>query len=188
MNNFGFNTSDYSGNTTVTILSGQNTTTTSITLIDDTLNEGDEELVIKFINLMPPYIAFNNFVKLRVVDNDFVVAPFGTPLNPTFGTVTSTQPNGYYNSLDGLSGVNLRQALQDIIANPAVVRAQTYADVIDILNRHPAYEGFRIERTKQADKGIVDYVKLVNGLKAWSTNDQYATIILEKIKSLNTKK
>ena len=133
LSNFGFNTSDFTGNTTVTILNGQNTVTTSITLIDDALNEGDEELIIKFSNLVSPYIAFNNFVKLRVVDNDFVIATYGTPLNPTFGTVNSTQPNGYYNSLDGLSDVNLRQALQDIIANPAVVRAQTYADVIDIL-------------------------------------------------------
>ena len=67
-------------------------------------------------------------------------------------------------------------------------KCQSVADVIDILNRHPAYESFRIERTKQIDKGIVDYEKLVNGLKAWSTNDQYSIIILEKIKSLNTKK
>jgi len=29
---------------------------------------------------------------------------------------------------------------------------------------------------------------LVNGLKAWSTNDQYSIIILDKIKSLNAKK
>src|SRR5690606_39512851 len=47
--------------------------------------------------------------------------------------VTSTQPIDYYNSLDGLSDVVLRQALQDIVADPNVVRAQTYADVIDIL-------------------------------------------------------
>ena len=31
------------------------------------------------------------------------------------------------------------------------------ADVIDILNRHPAYEEFRIERTKQAESGNVNY-------------------------------
>lgn len=130
---FGFNTSDFTGNTTLTIPTGQNSVTTTITLIDDTIDEGDEEALVKFSSLQWPYIPYNNFLKLRVVDNDFTVAPFGTPINPTYGNVSSTQPNDYYSSLDGLSDVALRQALQDIVANPNVVRAQTYADVIDIL-------------------------------------------------------
>jgi hypothetical protein len=133
LNNYGFNTSDFTGNTTLTIPSGQNSVTTTITLIDDTFDEGDEEPLVKFSSLQWPYIPNNNFLKLRVVDNDFTVAPFGTPISSTYGIVSSTQPNGYYNSLDGLADVALRQALQDIIADPNVVRAQTYADVIDIL-------------------------------------------------------
>ncbi|SFN87981.1 Por secretion system C-terminal sorting domain-containing protein [Bizionia echini] len=133
LSNAGFNTMDYTGSTTVTIPNGQNSVSTSITLVNDTEDEGDEEPVIKFVNLPSPYIPFNNFIKLRAIDDDFTVASFGTPLNSTFGNVTSTQPSGYYNSLDGLSDANLKQALQDIIADPSVVRAQTYADVIDIL-------------------------------------------------------
>ena len=133
LSNGGFNTMDFTGNTTVTIPNGQNSVSTSITLVNDTEDEGDEEPVIKFVNLPSPYIPFNNFIKLRAIDDDFTVASFGTPLNSTFGNVTSTQPSGYYNSLDGLSDANLKQALQDIIADPSVVRAQTYADVIDIL-------------------------------------------------------
>lgn len=133
LNNFGFNTSDYAGSTSLTIANGQNSISTTILLVDDTDDEGDEVLEISFINLIEPIVPFNNKVEVRVVDNDFTMAPWGTPVNPTFGQVTSTQPTGYYNSLDGLSGVALRQALQDIIANPSVVRAQTYADVFDIL-------------------------------------------------------
>ncbi|RLJ61228.1 putative secreted protein (Por secretion system target) [Lacinutrix venerupis] len=133
LDNFGFNTSDYSGTTTVTIPNGQNTVSTTITLIDDTLDEGDEELLIKFSSLSTPYIPFNNFVTIRVVDNDFVIAPFGKPTTPTFDIVNSTQPDGYYDSLNGLSGANLEQAIQDIIAEEGVVRAQTYSDIIDIL-------------------------------------------------------
>ena len=133
MSNQGFDTSDYTGNTSLTILSGQNQVSTTITLIDDALNEGDEEPLIRFDNLPTPLIPFNNNIKIRIVDNDFVVAPFGTPVNPTFGLVSSTQPTDYYDSLDGLSGAALEQALQDIIADPTVVRAQTYTDVIDIL-------------------------------------------------------
>jgi hypothetical protein len=133
LNNYGFNTSDFTGNTSLTILSGQNTTTTTITLIDDTADEGDEVLKIRFIDLVEPIVASNGAVEIRVVDNDFTMAEWGTPINPTYGVVASTQPNAYYDSLDGLADVALRQAMQDIIADPTTVRAQTYTDVIDIL-------------------------------------------------------
>ncbi|MDB9721251.1 endonuclease [Winogradskyella sp.] len=133
LNNLGFNTTDFTGATSLTIAAGQTTTSTTITLIDDTDNEGDEVLKIRFSDLIEPEIPFNNSVEVRVVDNDFTVAAWGTPLNSTFGSVQSTQPTGYYNSLDGLADLALRQALQDIIADPSIVRAQTYADVIDIL-------------------------------------------------------
>ncbi|MFD1614345.1 endonuclease [Gelatiniphilus marinus] len=133
LHNGTFNDSDFTGNTSLTIPTGQNNTSTTITLDDDVEDEGDEVAKIRFDNLPAEYLKLNNNIEIRVVDNDFFVAPFGTPLNPTFGTVNSTQPTTYYNNLDGLSGANLRQALQNIIANPAVVRAQTYADVIGIL-------------------------------------------------------
>ena len=133
LNNFGFNTSDFSGNTNLTILSGTSSIATTITLTDDSDDEGDEVMRIQFLDLEEPIVPGNNFVEVRVVDNDFTVAAWGTPTNPTTGIVQSTQPDGYYDSLDGLSDMALRQALQDIIADPNVVRAQTYADVIDIL-------------------------------------------------------
>ncbi|WP_044399251.1 endonuclease [Lacinutrix sp. Hel_I_90] len=133
LNNGGFNASDFTGNTTVTILTNQNTVSSTITLIDDTDDEGDEELKISLSATPSGYLLLNNNVKIRVVDNDFTVAPFGTPLNPTFGVVSSTQPTDYYSSIDGLSGLALEQALQDIVADPNSVRAQTYSDIIDIL-------------------------------------------------------
>ncbi|MEF3080494.1 endonuclease [Winogradskyella poriferorum] len=133
LTNYGFNTSDYTGNINLTILSGTNSISTTITLTDDSDDEGDEVLRIQFSDLEEPIVPGNNFVEVRVVDNDFTVAAWGTPINPTTGIVQSTQPDGYYDSLDGLADTALRQALQDIIADPNVVRAQTYADVIDIL-------------------------------------------------------
>ncbi|CAL2106258.1 Endonuclease I [Tenacibaculum sp. 190524A02b] len=133
LNNGTFNNSDYTGVTSLTIPNGQNSITTTITLIDDSDNEGDEELQIRFFNLPARVIPYNNNLIVRVVDNDFTVAGWGTPINPTFGIVKSTEPSGYYDNLNGLSGDELRNALQNIIANPNIVRAQTYADVIDIL-------------------------------------------------------
>ncbi|QXP59774.1 endonuclease [Olleya sp. HaHaR_3_96] len=133
LNNGGFDASDFTGSTSVVIPAGQNTITTTISIVDDVLDEGDEVLKLAVATLPTTYIALNNNLETRVVDNDFVVASFGTPLNSTFGNVISTQPAGYYDSLDGLSEGDLEQALQDIIADPTVVRAQTYADIIDIL-------------------------------------------------------
>lgn len=133
LDNFGFNTADYTGNINLIIPSGSNSISTTISLVDDSDDEGDEVMRIKFTDLVEPIVPSNNFVEVRVVDNDFTVAAWGTPLNPTTGIVQSTETQGYYDSLDGLSDLALRQALQDIIADPNSVRAQTYADVIDIL-------------------------------------------------------
>ncbi|HLT52240.1 MAG TPA: endonuclease, partial [Flavobacteriaceae bacterium] len=130
-----FDSNDFTGTLALTIPSGQNSISTSINLIDDSDDEGDEQLKISMGTLPSGYLPLNNNLIVRVVDNDYTVAPFGTPLNPTFGVVSSTQPNGYYDSLDGLSDTSLKQALQDIIANPSIVRAQTYNDVTDILKQ-----------------------------------------------------
>ena len=133
LNNSSFTTTDFTGNTTVFIPSGSNTFTTTISLTDDIFDEGDEVLKIKFGAIPPQYKRLNDNISIRVIDNDFTVAPFGTPLNPTYGIVSSSTPAGYYDSLEGLSGAALKQAVQDIIANPAVVHAHNYGDIIEIL-------------------------------------------------------
>lgn len=133
LDNEGFNTTDFTGNTSVFIPAGSNTFTTMITLVDDVLDEGDEIMKIKFGTLPFGYNRRNDNIEIRVVDNDFTISTFGTPLNPTYGNVIATIPTGYYDSLEGLSGAALKQALQNIIANPSVVRAHNYGDVTDIL-------------------------------------------------------
>jgi hypothetical protein len=135
MNNGTFTTADYTGNTTVVIPAGGNTFTTSITFVDDTLDEGDELAEIKIGVLPFGYNRRNDYIQIRVIDNDFEVLPFGTPRNPTFGNVSTSAPAGYYSSLEGLSGAALKQALQNIIADPNVVHAHTYGDIIDILKK-----------------------------------------------------
>ncbi len=133
LNNGTFNTSDFTGNTSLTIPTGQNTISTTITITDDADDEGDEVLKISLSTLPTEYLKLNDKLEIRVVDNDFIVNAWGTPLNPTYGLVSSTKPVNYYDSLDGLSGASLKQAIQDIIAKPTIVRAQTYADIVDIL-------------------------------------------------------
>lgn len=135
LNNGNFNTSDFTfdTNNSVTIASGTSVATKTIQLVDDSLEEGDEELVFVVSSLPVDIISSNNSIVRRVADTDFQVANFGTPLSPTYGQVITTAPAGYYASLEGLSGVALKQALQDIIANPAEVRLHSYADMWDII-------------------------------------------------------
>ena len=135
-----FTISDYAGadvNTTtgivtVTILSGTSSASTIINLTDDTIYEGDEETHLVLSTLPTGYVKNNDNIYIRIYDNDYIVQSFGTPLNPTYGLVTPTIPSGYYDSLEGLSGAALKQAVQDIIANP-LVRLHSYADIWDII-------------------------------------------------------
>jgi endonuclease I len=133
LNNETFNETDYSGQTTLSIPIGQTLTSTVIQLLDDGINDGDEVMSVIVNDLPEGYIALQN-VKVRVRDMNFSVSTWGTPITPTYGNVISTAPSDYYASCYGLSGNALKQALQDIIANPDIVRAHSYGDVVEILN------------------------------------------------------
>lgn len=136
LDNGNFMVNDFSGtNLTVMIPVGSSTAQNTVYLFDDITDEGDEEMLIKVQTLPAGYIANNNNIIIRIYDNDFVVQSYGTPLNPTYGLVSPTIPAGYYDTLEGLSGNSLKQALQDIIANPAVVRAHSYGDIWEILKQ-----------------------------------------------------
>jgi len=60
-------------------------------------------------------------------------------------------------------------------------KCQSVQDMIAILNRHPAYKEFRIEREKQLDIGKWNYRELMIRMSAWSTNPDYHEIILQAI-------
>lgn len=133
ISNGNFNTSDYTGNMAISIPAGSNTFSTTITLIDDTFDEGDEIAKIRFTTIPTGFNLLNNNIDIRIIDNDFTISPWGTPLNPTYGNVTSSVLSGYYLNLEGKSGATLKQAVQDIIANPNVVHAHNYGDIETIL-------------------------------------------------------
>lgn len=133
LSNGNFDSNDFSGDLEATIPAGSSTVVKNFTLIDDTSNEGDETMKISIGAIPTNYVKLIDNVAIRIHDNDFVVQPWGTPLNPTFGLVSSSAPTGYYDSLNGKSGTTLKEAIQVIIANPAVVRKHNYGDAYDIL-------------------------------------------------------
>jgi len=63
-------------------------------------------------------------------------------------------------------------------------KCSSVADVIDILNRHPAYKDFRTERNKQLKDTYWNYERLIPLLAPWSTNPDYGKIILARMKEL----
>jgi len=171
LNNGSFNVSDFTGNTAITIPNGTNTASTTITLVDDAVDEGDEELVMKLSGLPTEFNSLNNNLRIRVVDNDFKVALFGTPINPTYGLVESTKPTSYYDNLNGKSGSELKQVIQNIIAEEGVVRAQTYADIIDILkeaDQNPANSNQVWLVYKEMGRAKLDYQTTSNSIGKWN--------------------
>ncbi|MES2811783.1 MAG: endonuclease [Bacteroidota bacterium] len=129
-----FTSGDYGlGGLTATISVGSSSVVVNYTLVDDTANEGDETLKLTIGSVPSQYSLTNNNIEVRVHDNDYIVQPWGTPIAPTYGVCSNTMPVGYYNSLEGKSGNQLKQAIQDIIAEPTVVRYQTYGDIWEIL-------------------------------------------------------
>lgn len=129
LNNGSFNSDDYIADLNVTIPLGQTTATKTVQILDDGINEGDESMKIVVSALPEGYQTLNNWITIHIVDANYTVSNFGTPLNPTYGNVTPTYTYEYYAPLDGLSGQALKDAITAIIANPSTVRKKVYADL-----------------------------------------------------------
>lgn len=176
LNNGSFNSSDFIGSLSISIPAGSTTTSTTIQILNDNINDGDEEIEVKIGAVPPGYIVLNNNNILRVIDANFQVLPFGTPANPTYGAISSTAPIGYYSSLEGKSGASLKQAIQDIIANPNVVRAHTYGDVIDLLktaDQNPANNNQVWLIYNEQPRSKLDYQSNSGSLGKWNREHIY---------------
>ncbi len=128
-----FTEEDYLADLEVFIPAGNSSVTKTVQLLNDGITEGDETLLIQFGSLPDAYIRMNDFIAINIIDANYIVSDFGTPLNPTYGNVLPTYEAAYYTSLNGKSGIELRQALQDIIADENTVRKHSYGDIVDIL-------------------------------------------------------
>ena len=60
-------------------------------------------------------------------------------------------------------------------------KCDSVRDMIVILNNHPAYTEFRIERSEQLKVGKWNYTSLLALLDSWSTTPEYGSIILRVI-------
>mgnify|MGYP001149408918 FL=1 len=130
-----FDSNDYSDIDNVTIQSGEDSASVLIDIIDDEIDEGDEDLMLSLDFQNENFILLNNNQIIRVNDNDFIIADFGTPINPTYANVNNLFSENYYSNLNGLAGEDLIIALKEIISNPELVRAHSYSDIKEILKQ-----------------------------------------------------
>ena len=130
-----FDSNDYSDIDNVTIQSGEDSASVLIDIIDDEIDEGDEDLMLSLDFQNENFILLNNNQIIRVNDNDFIIADYGTPINPTYANVNNLFSENYYSNLNGLAGEDLIIALKEIISNPELVRAHSYSDIKEILKQ-----------------------------------------------------
>ena len=128
-----FTSADFTAPSQVTITNGSTAATITVNTIDDTNAESNEDLNVNCTTVPQNVLILNNNYKVKINDNDAVGSSWGTPLDPTYDSVSSTAPANYYATLKSLASQDLRDAIRDIIADPNVVRAQTYGDVWDIV-------------------------------------------------------
>lgn len=177
LTNLNFTTLDYSGNSTITIPIGSSTSSSTYQILNDGINDGDKELKVTISGFPLNYSLYNNNIIIRVDDINFTTANYGSPLNPTFGNVVSTAPNGYYDSIEGLSGLALKQALQNIIANPNTVHAHNYGDVTDILkiaDQNPLNSNKVWLMYVEQSRAKIDFQETSSNIGKWNREHIYA--------------
>jgi len=171
-----FNSDDYIEVDPFVIPTEDSSVTIYIDIIDDIINEGDEDLMISLSIDDEEFILLNNNLIIRVNDNDFLIANYGTPINPTYTNVSNLYPENYYNSLQGLSGVDLIEAIQNIIANPDEVKAHSYADVKSILNNsdvNPENSNQVWLVYSEQPRSKIDFQNSSNGTGKWNREHTY---------------
>jgi hypothetical protein len=137
---------------------------------------------IDYINWTLPLdqrIPRNILVAMAIIESDYGRSRFAVEGNAMFGVrtwsldkVPHMKPAAIPNAKFGIKKYE--------------TKCQSVQDVIAIINRHPAYKEFRAERDQ--NKYEPNITKMVFGLSAWSTNEEYPEIILQKIENLTNSK
>ena len=114
-------------------------------------------------------------VAMAIVESNYGQSRFAQEGNALFGVRTwnMKQPHMKPRSIP-----NARFGVKKYVH-----KCESVADMIRILNTHPAYKKFRKERDNQMyDRSGWNYRRLLDGMRAWSTNAEYVDLILDTIK------
>ena len=142
---------------------------------------------VSFINATSTCVSYLNWTtdKDKRVPISIIIAMAG--IESAWGTSRfATEGNALFGVRTwSLDTVPHMKALGNPDANWGVkkykTKCESIKDMIRILNTHPAYEKFRNARAQQLEDGKWNYRQLMLGMTAWSTNPDYAEIILQTI-------
>ena len=140
-----------------------------------------------FINATSTCVAYLNWTtdKDKRVPISIIIAMAG--IESAWGTSRfATEGNALFGVRTwSLDTVPHMKALGNMDATWGVkkypTKCESIKDMIRILNTHPAYKDFRSSRAEQLEDGKWNYRQLMLGMTAWSTNPDYAEIILQTI-------
>jgi len=136
---------------------------------------------VDYLNLMTdPHhrVPSAIIIAMAVIESDYGTSRFAVEGNALFGVRTW---NSNVPQMKPRSIPNARFGVKKYVH-----KCESVADMINILNNHPAYEKFRKERDQQYDRNPnkLNYEKLLEGLSAWSTNKEYQDLVLKQINEL----
>ena len=136
---------------------------------------------VSYLNLMvdpSERVPVSIIVAMAIVESNYGTSRFAQEGNALFGVRTWNMKQPHMKPL-GIP--NARFGVKKYTH-----KCESVSDMIRILNTHPAYKEFRTERDNQMYSARNwNYEKLLNGIKAWSTNVEYTSIILNTIKEHN---
>ena len=136
---------------------------------------------VSYLNLMvdpSERVPVSIIVGMAIVESNYGTSRFAQEGNALFGVRTWNMKQPHMKPL-GIP--NARFGVKKYTH-----KCESVSDMIRILNTHPAYKEFRTERDNQMYSARNwNYEKLLNGIKAWSTNVEYTSIILNTIKEHN---
>ena len=118
----------------------------------------------------------NIITAMAVLETGWGKSRFAVEANNLFG-IRTWDPN-----VPQLKPLELPDA--DFGVKKYPTKCDSVIDMIDIINRHPAYDNFRLERIVQQTTGKINLNKQIEQLSRWSTNPEYTKLVKTKVKTI----
>ena len=136
---------------------------------------------VDYLNFTTPVdkrVPIEMLVGQAVLESGWGMSRFAKEANNLFGirVFKSTAPHLLPKGMDKWQGWGVRVF---------ETKCDSVKEYIRLLNEHPAYEDFRIMRTKMlATNQELDSIKLIKTLKAFSTTTDYSSRVINTIKKI----
>jgi len=121
-------------------------------------------------------IPMEIITSMAVLETGWGQSRFAKKANNLFG-IRTWDPN-----VPQLKPLDLPDA--DFGVKRYITKCASVKDMIDILNRHPAYEAYRIERANQLAENAINIDRQIELLNKWSTNPDYTKLVKAKVKTI----